>query len=86
MAEINVFVDSGLLREIDRIAAKQYGDDGQESRRRLVEAALEMRILWSNKVDHGQDQTEESVSQWQFIPSNIGKNGGDDVRDWMFRR
>lgn len=47
MGELNILVDNKLLEGIRRLAIRHYGDDGEVSRKRVVETALEMRLLWS---------------------------------------
>jgi hypothetical protein len=86
MAELNVYVESALLEEIDKVAIKQYGDDSEISRQRVVETAMEMWILWSSSVAHSQDETEEAVSQWQLPESPANTDDSDNIRGWIFRR
>jgi hypothetical protein len=86
MAELDIYIESSLLDEIAGIAIKQYGDDSEASRRRVVETALEMRILWSGSIVKGQDETEEATSQWQFPESTATPEDKDNIRRWMFRR
>ncbi len=86
MAELNIYIESNLLEEIAGIAIRQYGDDSEASRQRVVETALEMRILWSGLIVKGQDETDEAVSQWQFPESVATPEDEDDILRWMFRR
>jgi len=86
MAELDIFIENGQLDEIAKLAKKQYGDDSEASRRRVVETALEMRILWSSAIIKGQEETDEAVSNWQFpeLPATTEDNG--KIRRWLFRR
>lgn len=59
MAELDIPANDKLLGVIESLAIKLYGDDGEASRRRVVEAALEMRIVWSQLVKRGQQETDE---------------------------
>lgn len=86
MAEIDIYAENSLLDEIARVARRQYGDDSEASVGRVVETALEMRILWSGSITRGQDETEEAVSKWQFPESAATADDENDIRQWIFRR
>ena len=86
MAEIDIYVESSLLEEVRRLAVEQYGDDSEASQRRLVETALEMRLLWSNSVAKGQEETGEAASRWQFPDTPATIEDKDRIRAWLFKR
>lgn len=86
MGELNIFVDNKLLEGIRRLAVEHYGDDGEISRKRVVETALEMRLLWSGSVTQGKEEAGEAVSKWEFEESLDTEENGDAMRRWLFRR
>jgi len=86
MAEIDIQVEDKLIEGICKLAIKHYGDDSEASRRRVVETALGMRILWSRSVEKGQQETNEAVTEWEF-PQSLGtKDNNATICDWLFRR
>ncbi len=86
MADLDIPANDRLLEVIRRLAIKLYGDDSEPSRKRVVETALEMRIVWSHLVEKGQQETDEAVSRWEFTESPITQENSGTIRRWLFRR
>ena len=85
MAELDIPVSDRVLEAIKRMAIDLYGNDTDASCKRVVELALEMRILWSSSVEKG-EVTDEALTTWQFPSSEIGITQLDRVQEWLFRR
>ena len=68
------------------LAIKLYGDDSEASRKRVVETALKMRIVWSHLVEREQQETDEAVSRWEFSESPGTEENTSIIKDWLFRR
>jgi hypothetical protein len=85
MAELDIAADEKLLRVVQKLATELYGDGSEASRKRVVETALEMRILWTHSVEKNRSETEEAVSKWEFKESSTEVDSGP-VRNWLFRR
>jgi hypothetical protein len=86
MAELEVYLDGKLLKGISELAVKHYGEDSELSRKRVVETALEMRIVWSKSIERGQQETNEAVSRWEFSESPVTEKDTNTINDWLFRR
>lgn len=86
MADLDIPIDDKLLEGISRLAIRHYGDDSEVSRKRVVETALQMRLLWSCSVRQGQEETDEAVTEWGFAESPINKENTASIRNWLFRR
>ena len=86
MAELDITVDDEIIKGISRLAIRYFGDDGETSQRRVVESALEMRILWSRLVKESQMETDEAVSRWEFAESTVTEENSGAIRRWLFRR
>lgn len=86
MAELEIYLDGKLLEGISELAVKHYGEDSELSRKRVVETALEMRIIWSNSIERGQQETNEAVSNWEFSESPANGKDTSTINDWLFRR
>ena len=86
MADLDIPADDRLLGVIKRLAIKLYGDDSEASRKRVVETALEMRLVWSNLVERGRQETDEAVSGWEFSESPVTKENTGTISNWLFRR
>ena len=86
MADLDIPANDRLLEVIRRLAIKLYGDDSEPSRKRVVETALKMRIVWSHLVEKGQQETDEAVSRWEFSESPVTEENAGTIKGWLFRR
>lgn len=86
MENLCVNIDDKQDEEISNLAMKHYGDDSKASRQRVIETALKMRILWSQLVERGQQETDEAVSRWEFAESPSIRENSDRIQHWLFRR
>ena len=86
MAELEIYLEGKLLEGISKLAMKHYGEDSEASRKRVIETALEMRMVWSNLVERGQQETDEAVSKWEFSESSVTEENTGTISDWLFRR
>lgn len=86
MADLDIYVDDKLLEGISKLAIEHYGDDSEASQGRVVETALQMRILWSRSVEKGQQETNEAVTEWEFQQPLGTKDNDGTIREWLFRR
>ncbi len=86
MADLDIPANDRLLGVIKRLAIKLYGDDSEASRKRVVEMALEMRIVWSHLVERGQQETDEAVSRWEFSDLPVAGENSAVIRQWLFKR
>jgi hypothetical protein len=86
MAEVEINIRDEMRKQIDRLTVKQYEDDSEASRKRVIQTALKMRTLWSYSIIKGQDETEEAISYWEFPQSAITSENGHNINEWLFRR
>ena len=86
MANLDISVDDKLDEGISGLAVKHYGDDSEASRQRVIETALLMRILWSRSVKEGQQESDETVSKWEFSELPVTEENTATISDWLFRR
>ena len=86
MADLDIPASDKLLGVIKRLSIKLYGDDSEASYKRVVETALQMRIVWSRLVERGQQETDEAVSRWEFSESPVTEKNTGTISDWLFRR
>ena len=86
MANLDILANDRLLGVIKKLAIKLYGDDSEPSRKRVVETALKMRIVWSHLVEKGQQETDEAVSRWEFSESPVTEENTGTISNSLFRR
>lgn len=85
MAKLELELSADLIQELRRMAQRYYGDAGEAAVGRVVEGAVEMRLLWEGIVAKGGGDLEEPVSHWEF-DDNSGKGPlPDGITDWMFK-
>ena len=80
MADLDIPANDRLLGVIKRLAIKLYGDDSEASRKRVVETALEIRIVWSHLVEKGQQETDEAASRWEFSESPVTEENAGTIK------
>jgi len=80
MADLDIPANDRLLGVIKRLAIKLYGDDSEASRKRVVETALEIRIVWSHLVEKGQQETDEAASRWEFSESPVAEENAGTIK------
>ena len=81
MGMLDVELSSELIGEVFELAERHYGDASEESIRRVIETALEMRL---SQPDTDGAEVEEPVAQWESRGQDV--EGDDAVRDWLFER
>ena len=86
MARLELEVKAELLKNLRDLVELYYGDGGEAALGRLVEAAIEMRLLWASRVAEGRIEVEEPISQWEFVEAPGVEQLPDDINDWMFKR
>lgn len=86
MADLEIYLEGKLLEGISKLAIKHYGEDSEVSQQRVVETALEMRILWSRSVKQARELTDEAASNWEFAEAPVTEENNDTIRQWLFRR
>ena len=86
MAKLELEVSAELIRDLRRLAQVHHGDDGEAALGRVVEAAIEMRLLWASLVEESRSEVEEPVSTWEFVEAPRGEPLAEGITDWMFKR
>ena len=82
MGMLDVELSDRLIEDIKDLAERHYGDASDDSIRQVVEAALEMRLLWLHRVEGAGAHVEEPAAQWE--PLGIQRGGSEQILDWLF--
>ena len=85
MAKLNVELGPDVIEKVKRLAALHYGDGGDASIGSWVETALEMRLLWMNRVGGGRSQVEEPMVNWEFKSGPSDERIQAEIRRGLFR-
>lgn len=86
MANLNIELGNELIKGIRFLAVCHYGDSGDASIRRVVESALEMRLLSIKLAEGGGNEIEEPIMDWEFSSKQSVKQLTGEITDWLFRR
>ncbi len=86
MLELEISFDDDLNAKIHNLALRYFGDDTDASLGQVLELAFRMRVLWSGSIIKGQEETDETISQWQFPESAVTGEDSDKISRWLFRR
>jgi hypothetical protein len=84
MANVDIEGD-GLVEGVKCLAIRHYGDSSEASISRVVESALEMRLLSIILVEGGGNDIEEPVASWEFASERPAKQLPTEIRSWLFR-
>ena len=85
MIQLDVELDGELVDKVKRLATRHYGDSGDGSIAKVVESALEMRLLSTILVQGGGNDTEEPIRDWEFANKQPAKQLPAEIRDLLFK-
>ena len=85
MANINVELGSEVIEGIRSLAVRHYGDNGDASVSRVVESALEMRLLSIRLAEGSGNEIEEPIACWEFANKQPAGQLPEEIRSWLFR-
>ena len=86
MANLEIELGNELIQGIKCLAVRHYGDSGEASVGRVVESALMMRLLATELVEGGGNETEEPIVNLEFTEGESKMKQAADIRRWLFRR
>ena len=86
MANLDIELDDEVIRGIRSIAAHHYGDSGDASVGRVIESALEMRLLSMKLAEQGGTEIEEPMAAWEFANKQPAGQLPVEVQSWLFRK
>ena len=88
MADLDVELDRDLLEGVRRLSMYLYGDCSDASVARVVEVALEIRLLWQDRANVSADAIEEPVANWVFSDAGgpITERLPHNLEGWLFGR
>jgi len=65
MVELDIEVNDELINVVNDLALRCFGDVSDVSRARVVEAAFQMRYLWSRLVEGSEKEIEEPLLRFK---------------------
>ena len=86
MANLDIEVGVEVINGVKALAARHYGDSSEASIRRLVESALQMRLLSMVLAEGGGDAIEEPITDWEFANKQPAEQLPAEIQSWLFRR
>jgi hypothetical protein len=86
MMDLSIGLGDEVIERIKAIAARHYGDNGDASVSRVVESALEMRLLSIKLIDMGRDEIEEPITRWQFVDKKPVEQLPVEIQRQLFRK
>ena len=85
MANIDIESDE-LVEGVKYLAVRHYGDVSEASIRRVVESALQMRLLSIILAEGGGNTIEEPITDWEFANKQPAEQLPAEIQSWLFRR
>jgi hypothetical protein len=86
MVTLEIEVNAELLKAVESLAFRHYGDAESSSITRVGEAAIAMRLLWLDLLEPAGHEVEEPVVEWGTEGHGTPGETGPEVREWLFGR
>ena len=86
MGTLEIEVNAELLKAVESLAFRHYGDAGSSSITRVCEGAIAMRLLWLDLLEPGGQEVGEPVVEWGTEGHGTPGETGSEVREWLFGR
>ena len=86
MGTLEIEVNAELLKAVESLAFRHYGDAESSSITRVGEAAIAMRLLWLDLLEPAGHEVEEPVVEWGTEAHGTPGETGSEVREWLFGR
>ena len=86
MANLDIELGDEVIKGIRSIAVRHYGDSGDASVGRVVESALEMRLLSMKLAEGGGAEIEEPMAGWEFANKQPAGQLPAEIQSWLFRK
>jgi hypothetical protein len=86
MMDLNIELGDEVIERIKAIATSHYGNNRDSSVSRVVESALEMRLLSIRLIDKGRDEIEEPIAHWQFVNNQPTEQLPEEILSQLFRK
>ena len=88
MGELDVELGGDLVEQVRQLAMHLYGDATDASISRVVEVALQMRLLWQGQANVSSNDIEEPVANWVFSDAGgpITERLPHNLVGWLFGR
>ncbi len=81
-----IHIRDSVMSGLNRLAVRHWGDDSEASLLRETEIALEMLLVWLERVEGGEKEIEEALTTWEFPTSSVMRENGNGIRGRLFRR
>lgn len=86
MANLDVTVDRELQRKVRSLAIRHYRDASDTSVSWVANVALEIFLLFLDRVEGGVKEIAEPVTNWDSPTSRVAEEDADGIRQWLFRK
>jgi hypothetical protein len=85
MVNLDIDFADEVIKGVRSLAVRHYGDSGDASISRVVESALEMRLLSIKLAERGGNEIEEPIASWEFANKQPAEQLPTEIRSWLFR-
>jgi len=84
--DLSIELGEEVIKGIRAIAVRHYGEGGDAAVGRVIESALEMRLLSIRLTDGGGDEIEEPMTGWEFASEQPAEQLPAEIQSWLFRK
>lgn len=86
MAKLDIELGEEVIESIRAVAVRHYGDSEDASVDRVIESALEMRLLSMRLAEAGAAEIEEPIAHWEFGDKQPAKQIPAEIQSWLFKK
>lgn len=83
--DLSIELGEEVIKGVRSIAVRHYGDSEDASVSRVIESALEMRLLSMKLAGEAGAQIEEPIMGWEFANRQPAGQLPTEIRSWLFR-
>jgi len=84
--DLSIELGDEVIDGIRSIAVRHYGDSVDASVGRVVESALQMRLLSIKLAERGRADVEEPMASWEFVSKQPAGQLPPEIQGWLFRK
>jgi len=86
MSDEEVALTPDLMTGVRRLAELHYGAATEDTMRRVVQDAIEVRLFCIERIGQAASELEEPMINLEVAQPSEGDRLENEVRNWMFRR
>ena len=85
MTQLDLELSAELIAAVRKLAERHYGDTGDAAVAKVIDAAVQLRVLWLDVGGAAAREVDEPVTHWT-AESRAGEGSPPNVKAWLFHK